>query len=114
MPFLYFPPIYRRTSQVGHYASLGPLQFDTPRLTLDVQIGQTPASLLILVTGQLSINGDNPLNFSQSFQLVIQPFHFIIIARRFIHSFLLDCHWTRPVLCQQRVYSTRLRLGRFV
>ena len=43
---------------------------DTPRLTIDVQPGHGGSSLLIFVTGQVSVNGDNPLLFSQSFNLV--------------------------------------------
>jgi hypothetical protein len=36
----------------------------------DVQPSSTPSSILIFVTGSVKIGGDNPLHFSQLFQLV--------------------------------------------
>lgn len=41
-----------------------------PGLTIDVQMGTSEANLIIFVVGQISIGGENPLNFSQVFQLV--------------------------------------------
>jgi hypothetical protein len=50
--------------------SLGPLAHNVAQLTKDFQIGATPQNLLVFVTGQLRIGNDNPLHFSQMFQLV--------------------------------------------
>mmetsp|Transcript_37372 Transcript_37372/g.38052 ORF Transcript_37372/g.38052 Transcript_37372/m.38052 type:complete len:123 (-) Transcript_37372:22-390(-) len=55
---------------VNHLASLGQLQHNIPQLTVDVQMGVTNQALLVYVTGQLKIGNDNPLHFSQVFQLV--------------------------------------------
>eukprot|EP01041_Mallomonas_annulata_P009713 gene9713-20195_t len=55
---------------VGHLASLGALAHNIPQLTIDVQMGVSSNALLVFVTGQLKINNENPLHFSQVFQLV--------------------------------------------
>jgi hypothetical protein len=43
------------------------LQFDTP--TVDIAMSNNSNSLLIFVVGKLSIGGEKPLNFAQSFNL---------------------------------------------
>lgn len=50
--------------------SLGGLQHDVANLKKDVQVSVVPNAMLILVTGQLSISGNQPLLFTQLFQLV--------------------------------------------
>lgn len=55
---------------VTHLQSLGALAHNIPQLTVDVQPGFSQECLLIFITGQMSINGDNPLNFSHFFQLI--------------------------------------------
>ena len=39
-------------------------------MTKDVQMGVNSSSMLVLVTGKLSIDGNPPLLFSETFQLV--------------------------------------------
>jgi hypothetical protein len=48
--------------------SIGPVSHSFA--TTDVQPSSTPSSILIFVTGSIKIGGDNPLHFSQLFQLV--------------------------------------------
>jgi hypothetical protein len=55
---------------VAKYQAIGALQFNIPQLTIDVQMGHTASSLLVFVAGQLSVTGNQPLNYAQSFQLV--------------------------------------------
>ena len=55
---------------IGKFLTLGTLMHDIPRLSVDVQMGTSEAHLIIFVVGQMSIQGENPLNFSQVFQLV--------------------------------------------
>jgi len=55
---------------VAHLVSLGSLAHNIPQLTIDVQMGMNNQSLVIFVTGQLKIGAENPLHFSQVFQLV--------------------------------------------
>mmetsp|Transcript_950 Transcript_950/g.3122 ORF Transcript_950/g.3122 Transcript_950/m.3122 type:complete len:123 (-) Transcript_950:247-615(-) len=47
----------------------GQIQHD-PNLQVDVQLGVQPNALCIFVTGHLKLNGENPLHFTQFFQLV--------------------------------------------
>ena len=41
-----------------------------PQLTKDIQLSVNDSTMLIFVTGHLKIGNDNPLLFSQLFQLV--------------------------------------------
>lgn len=38
---------------------------------MDMQMGASNNALMVFVTGHIKIGGDNPLHFSQCFQLVI-------------------------------------------
>jgi hypothetical protein len=55
---------------VGKLESLGPVEHNIPLLTVDVQLGADSNALLIFVVGHIKIGGDNPLHFTQIFQLI--------------------------------------------
>lgn len=55
---------------VQKMTGLGNVQFDVAKLTKDVQLGATPSTMLIFITGQLIIDQNPPMQFSQVFQLV--------------------------------------------
>ena len=50
--------------------SVGQLEHNMPQFTVDVQLGPDSNALVIFVVGRLTINGENPLHFTQVFQLV--------------------------------------------
>lgn len=50
--------------------SLGGVQHNIPQLVKDVQIGASSNALLIFVSGQLRLGGEQTLQFAQMFQLV--------------------------------------------
>eukprot|EP00602_Paraphysomonas_sp_CaronLab_P000424 CAMPEP_0185017326 /NCGR_PEP_ID=MMETSP1103-20130426/289_1 /TAXON_ID=36769 /ORGANISM="Paraphysomonas bandaiensis, Strain Caron Lab Isolate" /LENGTH=122 /DNA_ID=CAMNT_0027546675 /DNA_START=66 /DNA_END=434 /DNA_ORIENTATION=+ len=50
--------------------SLGKLEHNSSAFSVDVQLGADSNALLIFVVGRLTINGENPLHFTQMFQLV--------------------------------------------
>lgn len=54
---------------VQKFQTLGKVQHDIPRLTKDIQIGMADGALLIMITGQLIVDGNAPLLFAQTFQL---------------------------------------------
>eukprot|EP00753_Platysulcus_tardus_P002899 PLAT12017.1.p1 GENE.PLAT12017.1~~PLAT12017.1.p1 ORF type:complete len:145 (+),score=61.75 PLAT12017.1:40-435(+) len=57
-------------SPKGDGEDLVPAHVEHDPQTLDVQPGPTEGSILALVTGELSIDGDRPIKFAQTFQLV--------------------------------------------
>jgi hypothetical protein len=55
---------------LAKYATMGALQHNIPEFTMDVQMGSQETSLLIMIVGRLTIDGGNPLLFTQFFHLV--------------------------------------------
>uniref|UniRef100_A0A7S0T157 Nuclear transport factor 2 n=2 Tax=Chromulina nebulosa TaxID=96789 RepID=A0A7S0T157_9STRA len=55
---------------INKFISFGKVTHNIPLLTKDVQLGATDNTLILFVSGQLKIESNPPLNFSQVFQLV--------------------------------------------
>jgi hypothetical protein len=53
---------------VGKLKSVGQVHHQVK--SMDVQPSNSPSALVIFVTGTIKIGGDNPLHFSEFFQLV--------------------------------------------
>ena len=53
---------------VGKLKGVGPVQHDVK--SFDVQPSSNPNAILVFVTGQVKISGNNPLHFCEMFQLV--------------------------------------------
>jgi hypothetical protein len=55
---------------VAKFKSIGRVQHNIAQLTKDVQLSLNQSSMLIFITGQMIIDNNPPLHFSQMFQLV--------------------------------------------
>ena len=55
---------------VGKVAGLGKVQHNIAGLTKDIQVSTSQSAMLIFVSGQLCVDSNPPLLFSQMFQLV--------------------------------------------
>ena len=55
---------------VEKFKSTGQIRYSGEGMTVDVMPGAHENALIIVVVGKLFIDGDKPLNFSETFQLV--------------------------------------------